>query len=193
MKKCVIPVLTALAVTSMSAVMALAPETVICEPPDVDLAEIEGYVSIPVETSEAELKILPSDTAIVKRLYRAGGREFLVSLVIGGKSKSSIHRPELCLPSQGFLMSSPKTREISGVEWRTLFLDGSRGAARAGFAYTFFNQAGFRTASHLKRIFADVWDRSVNNRVDRWVMVTVYASDPDALGGFLAELAEVIK
>ena len=25
----------------------------------------------------------------------------------------------------------------------------------------------------MRRIFLDTWDRSVNNRVDRWVMLTV--------------------
>ena len=45
-------------------------------------------------------------------------------------------------------------------------------------AYTFFNQDGLRTASHLRRIFADVWDRSIHNRIDRWVMVTVHVSAP---------------
>jgi hypothetical protein len=35
-----------------------------------------------------------------------------------------------------------------------------------------------RTASHTRRIFADTWDRTVHNRIDRWVMVTVHASSP---------------
>ena len=46
-------------------------------------------------------------------------------------------------------------------------------------AYTFFNQDGLRTASHLRRIFADVWDRSFHNRIDRWVMLTVHVSAPN--------------
>ena len=48
-----------------------------------------------------------------------------------------------------------------------------------GFAYTFFNQDGCRTSSHLLRIFRDVWDRSIRGRIDRWVMVTVNASVAD--------------
>ena len=49
------------------------------------------------------------------------------------------------------------------------------GGVPGTLAYTFFNQEGVRTASHVKRILKDVWDRSVLNRVDRWVMVTVHA------------------
>lgn len=44
--------------------------------------------------------------------------------------------------------------------------------------YTFFNQAGMRTASHTRRILQDVLDRSFLNRIDRWVMVSVQASSP---------------
>ena len=64
-----------------------------------------------------------------------------------------------------------------------------------GFAYTFFNQAGYRTSSHVKRIFRDVVDRSILGRIDRWVMVTVYASTADerTLRDFLTKLKEVIK
>ena len=73
-------------------------------------------------------------------------------------------------------------------------------------AYTFFNQAGIHTASHTRRIFIDTWDRSVHNRIDRWVMVTVSISTPyDSVGfdlqheadrltmeDFLARLSEAL-
>ena len=71
-------------------------------------------------------------------------------------------------------------------------------------SYTFFNQNGLRTSSHARRIISDTWDRSVLNRIDRWVMVTVLASNPQsshgfsldfpadrlALGRFLADITE---
>ena len=62
-----------------------------------------------------------------------------------------------------------------------------------GFAYTFFNQDGYRTSSHLRRIFRDVWDRSIRGRIDRWVMLTVYTSvsDETRLAAFLGKLKEV--
>ena len=62
---------------------------------------------------------------------------------------------------------------------------------------------GLRTASHLRRIFADVWDRSFHNRIDRWVMVTVHVSalhglsldrprDRAELERFLRRIGEVL-
>jgi hypothetical protein len=163
---------------------------VVCEPPVVEFGEVAGFESVALEPGEAELQTLPADTRFVKRLYTApGGAWFQVTVVIGGTNKSSIHRPELCLPSQGFQMTAPRDAAAAGADWRFISLL-RRDAPPLGFAYTFFNQAGFRTASHMKRIFRDVWDRSVHNRIDRWVMVTVNASTADdaALVAFLERL-----
>ena len=192
MKTLVIPVLTAVMVTVVMCFQAVTPAPLICEAPAAALGEIPGFSSEPLEISEAERTILPSDTHIDKRLYKApSGHWYQVSLVIGGTSKSSIHRPELCLPAQGFLMTSPRTVEISGRQWRLITLDGGLERPSLGFAYTFFNQDGEKTASHTARIFRDVWDRSVLNRADRWVMVTVNSSA--AGDGPLVAIAEMLK
>lgn len=184
----VVPVLaTALLVTAM-AFQAMTPAPVVCEPPLVELTELPGFISEELEISEAERTVLPNDTRILKRKYTdVAGHWYVVSVVFGGTSKSSIHRPELCLPSQGFLMTNPHSREIDGASWRLISLDFGREYPPMGFAYTFFNQAGYRTSSHLDRIFRDVWDRSVLNRIDRWVMVTINTSRPDEAGlaGFI--------
>ena len=96
---------------------------------------------------------------------------------------------EMCLPSQGFQMTEPRTCEVSGVDWRLLTL-ARRDAPNLAFAYTFFNQDGFRTDSHVARIFRDVWDRSVRGRIDRWAMVTVngYPADSRLTTSFLSRL-----
>lgn len=191
MKNVLIPVVCALAVAAVSVVMVFTPETEICAAPVVSLGEIDGFTSERLSASESEINILPADTEIVKRLYTSDRVKFVVTAVIGGKTKSSIHRPELCLPSQGFLMSDPRSANIAGVDWRLISLNS--GPMTYGFAYTFFNQAGYHTSSHIERIFVDVWDRSVKNRIDRWVMVTVFATEPERLDDFLGKLEEVIK
>lgn len=150
--------------------------------------------------SLGERTILPADTRIEKRLYTGASVRFLVSAVVGGASKSSIHRPELCLPAQGFQMRDPENLVIAGRPFRAIGLESPRGPSSV-LAYTFFNQAGVRTSSHVARILADIWDRSVLNRVDRWVMVSVSASgegdfslgraaDRAALAAFLGQLAK---
>lgn len=196
MRKLIVPVLTFVMVAVTMTFLALTPATVVCEPPAIALTEIAGYTSEELPISEAELTVLPGDTKILKRLYTAAnGHWFAVSVVIGGTSKSSIHRPELCLPSQGFLMTEPHTLELADSVWRVIRLDGGRERPSLGFAYTFFNQAGFKTASHIRRIFRDVWDRSVYNRIDRWVMITVNSSrsDDEGLAEFLTTIEGLMR
>lgn len=177
-----VAVVTFAFVASVMFFQAATPDVTVAEAPNVHLTDIPGFSSEVLEPSEAELTVLPSDTVIEKRRYVADSGDWMVvSLVVGGKSKSSIHRPELCLPAQGLRMERPRTRSVAGRDWRFIDL-ASKDSPTFGFAYTFFNQDGFKTASHVSRIFRDVVDRSVLNRIDRWVMVTVNASRSDDAG-----------
>ena len=47
----------------------------------------------------------------------------------------------------------------------------------------------------MKRIFRDVWDRSVLNRIDRWVMLTVNSSTAvdSEIESFLERLCEACR
>ena len=185
-----VPVVAAVLVVATMIWQGRESEPVMCEAPSVRLGELAGFESESVPPSEGELHTLPEDTIVDKRMYKSpDGAWYAATLVIGGHSKSSIHRPELCLPSQGFQMSNPRSCEVAGVWWRMLTL-ARRDAPSLAFAYTFFNQDGFRTDSHVVRIFRDVWDRSVNGRIDRWAMVTVNGSpaDPRLMEAFLARL-----
>ena len=194
MRKVLTPLMAAVLVVAVMLYQARTINPVLCEAPSVKLVEIKGFASEPIAISEAERTVLPADTEIDKRRYVSPDGEFLVSVVVGGRSKSSIHRPELCLPAQGFQMASPRTVEVGGVEWHVVTL-ARKEASSMGFAYTFFNQDGYRTSSHLRRIFCDVWDRSMRGRIDRWVMLTVNSSisDEARLMAFLGKLKEVIR
>jgi hypothetical protein len=92
------------------------------------------------------------------------------------------------------MMEGARTANVGGVDWRIMRIRSGVEEPRY-FAYTFFNQAGYRTASHTDRIFRDVWDRSVHNRIDRWVMVTVNSTGAVDAGfeEFLAKVAEVVE
>jgi len=123
---------------------------------------------------------LPADTRIVKRNYSCGdGGMLAVSVVVSGASRLSIHRPEMCLPGQGFQILSTQSRTLQLGQGRTLRVNVVQ-AARAGerpigFLYWFVN-ARCETTSHWVRIFSDVWARCLHNRVNRWCMVTVFSS-----------------
>ena len=148
--------------------------------------QLEGATNCPAcgavldGRSLGENTVLPKDTTILKRVYYSGwGMQFVVSAIISGVGKSSIHRPELCLPAQGFQMSDPVDFEVAGRPFHAIRVNSRWQPAL--LAYTFFNQEGVRTASHLRRIFLDTWDRSVHNRIDRWVMVTVHVASPQGV------------
>ena len=141
---------------------------------------------------------LPADTRIVKRNYNRGdGTMLTLTVVVSGKSRLSIHRPEMCLPGQGFEILSTQVRTLDLGQGRTLRVNVVR-AARAGerpigFLYWFVNPRR-ETTSHWVRIFSDVWARCAHNRMNRWCMVTAFSNqsldDPETLqsaGRFLAE------
>ncbi len=186
---------TAVTVSSM-AFFAVVPEPVLAETPAARLGAIDGFADEAHPPAESEVELLPEDTIIDKRMYTApAGDWHLVTMVIGGRSKASIHRPELCLSGQGFLMASPRTEKTGDVKWRLITLRNACGAADQGFAYTFFNQAGYHTPSHTARVLRDSLDRLFYNRIDRWAMVTVHSAsdDFDARAKFLEKLSEAIK
>lgn len=173
------PVVAALVLTlCVMFYQAATPHVEIAAAPDAHLVEsLDGFCSEAMEPDEITVNILPPDTIIEKRHYTApNGLWFQVTLIVGGQSKSSIHRPEVCLPAHGLMMASPSTQPVQGVDWRFMTLSSAQG--KMAFAYRFFNQDGYKTASHVKRIWRDIWDRSIHGRIDRWAMVTVASNAP---------------
>lgn len=172
----------------------LTPPPRVCEAPPVALPTLAGYRQSPIEPSGAETNLLLNAGAkIGKMAYMRYGETNIVTFVVSSARKSSLHRPELCLPSQGVAMLARGEIEAGGARWRTIAISAGGPTAQATFAYTFFNQDGYRTCSHVARVWRDVLDRSFGNRIDRWCMVTVQSSitDPARFRDFLDRLKEV--
>ena len=191
-----VPFLAATAVVATMVAQTSLPQPEAAADPVVRLGDVAGCVAEDSAATDIELGALPPDTRILRRVYFGpGGARHVVTAVVGGRTKSSIHRPELCLPAQGYLMRDPRGAEFAGVPWRIMRIERGAVAEPLRFAYTFFNQGGHRTASHVERILTDVWDRSVRSRIDRWVMLTVNSSGcgEDGFGEFLAALKGAIE
>ena len=170
-------------------------ELVLGETPCVTLPELEGCDSRPLEKSEMEEALLSDDTGVVKREYHdRSGETFVVTAVISGPNRSSIHRPEACMTGQGFRMERVRTLSAAGADWsvKTLVRDGGQ---TLGLAYTFYSPTGSQTSSYVMRIALDVWSRSVFGRIDRWVYVSVASSTTDdaVLADFLGRLWSALK
>ncbi len=164
----------------------------------------EGYVCPSCggalhKASLGEESDLPKDTVILKRNYRAvDGLAYAVSVVIGGRQRNSIHRAELCLPAQGFAMLDAERTPLRLSGGKTLLVRKIT-ARRAGggtisLVYWFLSRER-ECCSHTQRILLDVWDRSVHNQINRWVMVAVSVSSelqtPESMErfeGFLSDL-----
>ncbi len=132
--------------------------------------------------TRAELDILPADTQSRKVTYRLPtGDTFTVAVVVAGRQRISIHRPELCLPAQGFVMSARHVRQIlPGLPMACFSLNRKGESRTSGFAYVFLNARG-ATVSNLRRVVGDSVERSLRNRIQRWAMVTVSSPQNDFL------------
>lgn len=175
---------------------------------------VEGYVcpvcgKIMRTISLGEATVLPKDTVILKRIYRSEeGLTFSLSVVIQGRSRNSIHRAELCLPSQGFIMEKawrvpvklafrsrpllvrkidahrptgaakmPIKQDGRAVWVRQSDAESDSGTGKEGLNLVYwFVSRDRECSSHTERILVDVWDRSIHNRINRWVMVAVTVS-----------------
>lgn len=137
--------------------------------------------------SLGELTVLPADTLILRHNYQNyGGDTLSVVVVVNGASRMSIHRPELCLPGQGysidrmqiarFTMDDRREIHVKLVDVRRPSRSGMA-TGRMGEAY-FFVSASHQTASHFTRILTSAFDRAVRNRITCWAMVVVYADRP---------------
>ena len=135
--------------------------------------------------SLGEFTDLPKDTVIIKRNYRASdGLVYSASVVIGGRKRNSIHRAELCLPAQGFVMLGAERIPLKLTGGKSLSVRKIVAKRTGGITMSlvyWFRSKERESCSHTQRILVDVWDRSIHNRINRWVMVALsVASELDS-------------
>lgn len=136
------------------------------------------------KVSLGERTVLPKDTRFVKcNYYDMLGNGWKVSIIVNGRSRQSIHRPEICLPAQGWSIEKGHIEEFDIGNGQTLAMHcmdvrprTSSSGIRMGHGYFFIN-ARQRAASHARRILISVRDRVFARRVVRWAMVTVSAEE----------------
>ena len=139
--------------------------------------------------SDAEKQVLPADTAGIRRRYRrADGGEVTCSVVLAGRDVTSIHRPELCLPGQGWNIQREhaetiRTPAVEGGELKVMRMDAvhtvttAASARPAGviFIYWFVGKDRI-TPYHWQRIFWTTQDRVLRNCNHRWAYILIAAS-----------------
>ena len=72
-----------------------------------------GFESRPEGLSHEELRALPADTLFGRRTYRSQNFYVTASVVVMGEDSRSIHKPEICLPAQGWkITEQPRTIQM---------------------------------------------------------------------------------
>lgn len=133
--------------------------------------------------SPSERTILPADTVIARRIYRASqGPTYTLTVVQSGADHRSIHRPQECLPGQGARIDRQRTEALAlGPRiLRVMILDARFGTGnrdRFGFAY-WFAGPDRDTPSYFARHLWPTLDRLFRNTASRWAYVTVLSSEP---------------
>jgi EpsI family protein len=153
------------------------------------------------EVQPVEQQVLGEDTEFARKLYtNARGDEILASIVLSGQDmNTSIHRPEWCLPAQGWTVagSSKATvplRESLPLTTTRLFnirmprdkesgkpIVNGRGEQLVVKNVDYYWFVGYDgvTASHLGRNVIDITDRLLHGYNQRWAFVMVAATVTD--------------
>lgn len=147
------------------------------------------WVGVRMPITEVEQRGLPKDTEFERKLYRdARGNEIYCSIVMAGKDARSIHRPETCLPAQGWEVLDGRYEDVpvdaSGVaRLRARALKILRRSQGDGtdtrmerLNYYWFMGKDRVTASHIQRIIWNSYDRIVHGVNHRWAYITVTAT-----------------
>ena len=144
--------------------------------------------------SESEKVILPADTEFAKKIYSDGmGNDIHCQIVLAGAEKRSIHRPEVCLPAQGWTIKSGEVVPVKLADGRTLEVmkltvvrpvtlnNGTQRDLTSVFCYWFIGKHA-TTPHHFVRVLKTNLDMLLHNTNHRWAYVIVNAP---VLGGFV--------
>ncbi len=169
---------------------------------------LAGYIGVDQDISFAEKQLLPVDTEFARKTYHnPQGDRILCSIVLAGGEKRSIHRPEACLPGQGWTIRSGTVIPVALEDGRIINVmdlalsrevetgPGQKQVIRSHYFY-FFIGKGVATPYHWKRVFLTSWDRVFHGLNHRWAYVIVSSNVTEGLqrnGKNSAETLEMLK
>jgi exosortase len=173
--------------------------------PDYLGIEWEGNAT---EVTAVEREMLPEDTGFSRKIYvhlRDRRQQVFLSIVLSGRDRSSIHRPELCLVGQGWTITGQgehrfewKGRPDLNVPASVLRIErevqdarGNSAKVPALFAYWFVGTDTIVT-SNTKRVIYTALDRLVHFQAHRWAYVVVQTHAIDGEAAALARMQSVL-
>lgn len=157
-----------------------------------------------IEPTSVERSILPPDTGYSRKLYMSTegpNHQVLLSIVLSGRDRTSIHRPELCLVGQGWTIDGSFVRAFrypgrDGAAFEATVLrvhrqEDSNGPVPELVVYWF---AGRDTivATQSQRMLLDAWNRVVHGRADRWAYVLLQTGARDGEDAALKRIQRIL-
>lgn len=155
--------------------------------------------------SAVERAVLPADTGFSRKNYvslRDRREQVFVSLVLSGRDRTSIHRPELCLVGQGWTIAGRELREwavpgrppvpatVLRIE-REVAVRGEVVRVPALFVYWFVG-ADRVVASNWERVLHTSLDRLKHGQSHRWAYVAMQTTALDGEAAARRRLQEVM-
>jgi hypothetical protein len=135
--------------------------------------------------SLGERRVLPADVILARKQYlRRPDASALVTVLVNGKERTGIHRPQMCLEGQGWQITGHRVVRIplAGREpLSVMLLDvvrlprdqyGPRRPQEATFAY-WFTDGTHETPYHVERMLLMAADNVLRGISRRWAYVTV--------------------
>ena len=162
--------------------------------------------------SLVEREILPADTGYSRKTYVAVAdprRQVFLSIVLSGRDRTSIHRPELCLVGQGWTIAEPELRKLAitvgggdsaggEIPFTLLRLKREIPTPRGResvpqLASYFFVGADGVAGGHAEMIRRDAWNRVRHGRADRWAYVLCQTDARDGEVAALARIEQILR
>jgi EpsI family protein len=152
------------------------------------------WYGVDQQITDQERQVLAGDTEFARKEYTDGaGNAIFASIVLSGHDlDNSIHRPERCLPAQGWTIADSKTISLAlptGQKLQVTRLHNVRqvpvqnGKMIPVYNLNYYWFVGYHhlTASHLERTFLDIQDRILKGYNQRWAYVTVASEITEGL------------
>jgi hypothetical protein len=160
---------------------------------DFDLpARVLDYTSTNEAQSQTVLDTLPKDTSYAQRLYMdTNGFWVNANVILMGMDRTSIHKPDFCLPGQGWNIDKRETvslpiqgsrpYRLQVAKWTiTNFIQNQDGHKEkvSGLYVFWFVANNEETDSHWQRIWWLTRDLLTKGTLQRWAYISYFAICP---------------
>jgi exosortase len=161
-----------------------------------------------VEPTEVERAILPPDTGYSRKLYfnlDDPKQHVLLSIVLSGRDRTSIHRPELCLVGQGWTIDGSSLHRFSypglpnsSFESTILrvhrVLSGPHGRALAPELVAYWFVGDDRVVpTQVGRMYYDTINRLFRGRAARWAYILLQTGAEDGQDAGLSRIQAILN